>query len=351
MRLLHLPNELSSTDPAKMELSARNAFKHLLLKGSISHLHTYSYIERLHENSEYRNFRSELLSEIQSFKPDIIFVQHVTGRPLDKDLWRDALRQAPTATLAYHDGDAYGRFLKKIDEPMRHILSASHLNFVVSLGYVADQFSRLSRGRVFYMPHCFDQTRFPLIPPNTMKKYELIAIGNAWRRARLKFLFLPGGRTRYRLFNELSRAYGEKFALYGAGWDRLPSSKGALPYLDQHNAVRDARVSVHWNNFPHLPYYFSDRVPIFLAAGVPHVTSYQPGYEHAFSGCRGFYTGKSPEEVAACVSWLLSRPDDQLREEGLAAQQWVKDNLEAKIVFERAFTQCRDVHLERQSKR
>ncbi|MEP9376358.1 hypothetical protein ABLE91_06590 [Aquabacter sp. CN5-332] len=351
MRLLHLPNELSSTDPAKMELSARNAFKHLHLKGSISHLHTYSYIERLNKNPDYGAFRAELLSEIEAFKPDIIFVQHVTRRPLDKDLWRDALKRAPMATLAYQDGDAYGRLVKKIDEPMRHILGASHLNFVVSLGYVADQFSKLSNGKVFYMPHCFDKMRFPIAPPNTEKKYDIIAVGNAWRRARLKFLFLPGGRTRYKLFKALSQAYGERFALHGAGWEKLRSSKGPLPYLEQHDAVREARVSVHWNNFPHLPYYFSDRVPIFLAAGVPHVTSYQPGYEHIFSGCRGFYTGKTPKEVAECVSWLLSRPDEHLWEEGLAAQQWVKDNLEADIVYARAFAQCRDVHLERQSKR
>lgn len=351
MRLLHLPNEPPNATSASLQVGAREGFRKLLSTGDISDLKTYSFIDRLASAPTYHAFRSELLHEVESFRPDIIFVQHVTGRKLDRDLWRDVLAKAPTATIAYHDADAYGWIVKKIDRAMKDILAVSHINFTVSLGYVRDAFAQLSAGRVFYSPHCFDEIRFPIRELKKDKAYQIVAIGNEGRLNRASFLFMPGGRSRHRLFRMLSDTYGEDFALYGSGWSGFKSAKGRLPYLEQQDAVRSARISVHWNNFTHLPYYFSDRVPIFLTAGVPFVTSHQPGYDHIFSGCRGFYTGKTVREVAECVHWLLSRPDEHLAEEGRAAQQWVKENLHADIVFGRAFELCRQVHLERQAAR
>jgi hypothetical protein len=161
-------------------------------------------------------------------------------------------------------------------------------------------------------------------------------IGNRVQSRRLKWITLPGGKQRADLATRLTREFGGRFGLYGAGWRGLPS-QGPVAFTEQERVIQSARLSVNWDHFHSYPYYFSDRLPISLAAGVPHVTSYHPGYEQFFSGCPGLYWVRSVAELIDCVRWLLCKSDAELLEQGLAARRWVAQRLEGRTTFERAF--------------
>src|SRR6202012_1118373 len=110
----------------------------------------------------------------------------------------------------------------------------------------------------------------------------------------------------------LAAIYGNEFALYGEGWRDSISARAPLPFGEQESAIRNSWVSVTWGHFDDYAFYFSDRLPISLAAGVPHVTTYQPGYEDLFAGCPGLYFAQSPDDAIAKVDWLLSKTKRQL---------------------------------------
>lgn len=347
MKFFYMPNERDETDLRYRQVGVRNAFERLVVQGKIQRLAVSSFYSRTTQLGSYPAYRQELVAAVTEMQPDILFVQHIAGSMFDDDIWRDLLAASPRSTLVYHDEDPYDRWVKRIDRPMRALLRHVHVAFISGFGFLAEAYSRLGAERVCYLPHYFDSERFGLLEGHEEPEFDLVAIASCGRRKRLPLLFVPGGRRRYRLFEKLSAIYGRRFALFGAGWDGLAAARGVLPFIEQERAIRKARISVNWDHFDEIPFYCSDRLPISLAVGVPHVTSYHSGYEQMFAGCRGLYWGKTPQEIVDCVAWLLSRSDDDLRAEGEAAREWVRDNLEANSVFQRAFEISAKVHCDR----
>ena len=77
----------------------------------------------------------------------------------------------------------------------------------------------------------------------------------------------------------------------------------------------------------------SYRLPISLAAGVPHITNYQRGYEHLFQGAKGICFVRSPAEVLDVAYMLLSLPRERLMEIGTREVDHVRENLNATKVY------------------
>jgi hypothetical protein len=332
--------------PTFTQAGGRVAFKEMADTRFISALDVYPYRERFERLKT--EFLQDALQAIETFKPDILFVQHVTGCPLPSDLWRTIRQKYPSITIVYHDADPYAPLSKRIDVNMVLALQSCHLSLVCGLGYPYQAFRKISNAPVRYVPHCFEYGQFHSRDVRLEPKaYDLIMIGNRGTRRRARFLYHPGGRDRARLAEAASREFGRAFALYGSGWDGLAANRGRLEFFDQERAIQAARISINWDHFDEIPYYFSDRLPISLAAGVPHVTSYHQGYEHIFRGCDGLYACKTWQEVLECTRWLLSKSEEELADLGLKAQAWVENNLAAPAVFRQALALSIRAHQER----
>ena len=87
------------------------------------------------------------------------------------------------------------------------------------------------------------------------------------------------GKRRTQLVERLSRRFGKRFAVYGNGWDHFPSARGSVPFAQQANAVRSARVVVGGIPFSQERYYTSNRPFIQMTSGVPIVDVCVPGVE------------------------------------------------------------------------
>ena len=74
------------------------------------------------------------------------------------------------------------------------------------------------------------------------------------------------------------RLAGPELSVYGKRW-RGPHARGAVPYFAQQAAMRRALVTVGWNRYRRYRGFFSDRLPIAMAAGRVHVSSSHPGLE------------------------------------------------------------------------
>jgi hypothetical protein len=125
----------------------------------------------------------------------------------------------------------------------------------------------------------------------------------------------------------LHERFGGRFACFGAGWEGFPFAREPVPYHQQGEANRRAWVTVGWDHFTPTPFYSSDRLPIALASGVVHVTSYQPGYDVMFPREHGLYWGRSVREVLDVTTWLVEQSRDYLLDRGSRAASFARSRL------------------------
>jgi len=337
MRLMYWPNERPTAYPVSKQIGPRSAFEHMKREGILSDLEIWSPLMEYGKGMSIDDFENLAVSTVTSFNPDVLFVHHVTGVRLYNRIWRRIKTLLPRMLLVYHETDPFDQIVKRVDSAMRSILECADVVYSVGIGIQAKLLERYTKAPVRYLPHSFALERSPELKSSLgEKKFDIVMIGNRGHRKKLKFLYLPGGRSRAKLAKILSDQHRERFHLYGRGWDRLSSSKGLLDFESQHEIIQSAKVSVNWDHFDDIDFYFSDRLPISLAAGVPHVTTWHFGYDELFSDAPGLYTCKTVSNAVEVTRWLIGRHPDDLISEGLAARKWVCANLEARMVYSKA---------------
>lgn len=345
LRVMYWPNEPAHLYPQFTQAGGRAAFEAMLADGTISALQIYSQRVERAKFDKRESFEEAALNAVETFAPDILFVQHLFGTDVSEYFWSRVKIANPQLSIIYHEDDAFDPFVKRMDTATTAICRKADLTLISGRGALERHFKKVGSERVGYVPSCFPAERFARLSPTQREKaFDIIMIGNRGRRRRLKFLYIPGGRKRALLATRLSKIHGSRFALFGSGWNGIKSARGKLPFFEQERAIQSARISVNWDNYDTVDYYFSDRLPISLAAGIPHVTSWHPGYDNLFANCPGLYACKSIDEIIKTCRWLLSRPDTELLEEGLAAREWALAHLEANVVFRNAMEQAATLH-------
>ena len=333
LRFFYLPNEVSEGD----QIGPRKAFRQLHEQGVFSAYAAYSYlVERRHARTQAEALEA-LFQAAAAFAPDLIYWQHLNGSyPLDRAFLRRLKALPSRPRLVWHDPDPYGKRIKRIDAVMRQALAECDVAILVGLGYLAAAVRRAGAPRVLFAPHSYDDERFGQPwQPTLVRRHDAIMIANLTCLKRVPFLFLPGGRRRKQLARTFHRAYGERYAVFGAGqgWQGEPYCRGPIAFDAQQQAIRDSWLTVNWGQFDDIAMYSSDRLPISLAAGVPHITNYQPGYEHLFPGARGIYFVHSPAEALDVADMLLSLPREQLIAIGEQGAAYARERLNATQVY------------------
>lgn len=333
LRLLYLPNEGAEGD----QVGPRRAFERFHAVGDPSAYLAYSYLMRAKQLGNHRAALDELFNTAREFAPDVIFVQHMTdGYPVDRAYLQQLKTLPSRPRLVLWEGDAFGRHIKTPGATLRAVMAESDITFLVGLGYLADAARAAGATRVRLAPHSYDSERFdlPWQPPR-QRPLDAVMIANLHRIKRIPGLYLPGGRQRKLLAKAFHQRLGERFAVYGggAGWSNEPYARGPIAFHQQSDMIRSAWMSVAWDHFDDLPMYSSDRLPISLACGVPHLTNYQPGYEQVFGGIPGLYWFHTPKEAADIALYLLSMPVDRRIELGMAAAEQMRQRFHADKIY------------------
>jgi hypothetical protein len=333
LRLFYLPNEGAEND----QVGPRRAFERSLAEGGLSAYQAYSYLVRAKALGAHRAALGELFDTARAFAPDVIFVQHMTDSyPVDQAYLRKLKSLPSRPRLVLWEGDAFGRNIKKLDATLRAIMGESDITFLVGLGYLADAARAAGASKVRFAPHSYDSVRFDQPwEPARQRPLDAVMIANLHSIKRIPGLYLPGGRQRKQLAHVFHQRLGERFAVYGggAGWKHESYARGPIDFHQQGDTIRSAWMSVAWDHFDDLPMYSSDRLPISLACGVPHLTNYQPGYELVFGDIPGLYWFHTPQEAVDIALHLLSMPVDRRIELGMAAAEQMRRRFHADKIY------------------
>jgi hypothetical protein len=342
LRFFYVPNETVEGE----QVGPRKAFGLLHADGTFSAYRAYSYLVERGRADTQAQALERLHAAVEAFQPDVIYFQHLNGSyPVDSAYIRRLKSVASRPRFVWHDPDPYGRVIKPIDPVMKAVLAETDMAVVKGLGYFSAAVRRAGARRVLFAPESFDDDRFARggVPPLT-RELDAVMIANLTCLKRIPFLFMPGGRSRKQTARLLHRALADRFAVYGAGqgWRGEAYCRGPIAFERQEAVIRSAWISVNWSQFDEIPFYFSDRLPISLAAGVPHITNHQRGFEHVLGGARGVYFVHSPAEALDVADYLLSLPREQLVEIGEEGRAYARERLNATRVYRDVVTAIRE---------
>lgn len=342
MRWFYVPNEYYEGD----QYGVRMAFEKLYQTGVFSAYKAYSYLVRDRELQNHQTALNEFLQTTQEFAPDLIFIQH-PGNDYEMDnAFLQKLKHLPSKPkLVLYEEDPYGRFIKRMGSTTKAVIAESDLCVLGGTGYFAEKAAALGAKKIRFAPHSFDTIRFGgNWQATSTRTYDAVMIANLTCLKRIPWLFMPGGRRRKQTAQALYKQLGERFALFGSGqgWEGAPFCKGSIAYHNQGEVIRDAWMSVNWGQFDEIPMYSSDRLPISLACGVPHITNYQPGYEHIFANIPGLFIIKQPKEAVDVALYLMSLTIERRNELGYQAAEYAHKKLEVTVVYSEIVTMIRE---------
>jgi hypothetical protein len=336
-RLLYLPNEGVEGD----QFGFRTAVQEAIGAGLLGAAEIFSPLARLRAGASKPTMLGDLHRQAAAFKPTIILVQHPVGTGLGPGDFTRLKQGGDRALLAYHEADPYSRIRQPLPPESRAAASASDIAYICGTGRFPAVLRRFGGRDVRYSRHGFDESRFPVgIGPTTdVPRWDCIMIANRNHSLR-PWRVLPGARQRIDLVGRLTARFGSRFAVFGSGWTG-PSAAGPVSYAQQHLMLKQARVSVNWDHFPAEPMYYSDRLPISLAAGVPHVTTWHAGYEEVFGDAAhsGLLWAKSVKRLVSVVEDLVQRPAAELNMLGQAASAFAAAHLSQSAEYRRLLSE------------
>ncbi len=342
MRWLYVPNEQKDGD----QVGPRMAFEQFYAEGLFTAYGAYSYLARAQALADHAAALREFENTVREFAPDVIFIQHPSnGYPMDGEFLRRLKSAGGQAKLVLFEADPYGRIIKRMDQTLRAVIAASDICYLVGTGVLADMAHEAGAKHIRFAPHSYDSRRFGgQWTPTLKRSLDAVMIANLPLLKRIPGLYVPGGRKRKQTADILYRGLGERFAVYGRdlGWRGVPYCRGGIEFDRQGDIIRDAWISVNWGQYDDIAMYGSDRLPISLACGVPHITNYQTGYEHVFAAIPGLFVIKHPREALDVALYLLSLPIDRRNELGLAAAEYARKHLEATVVYRDIVTGVRE---------
>jgi hypothetical protein len=262
-------------------------------------------------------------------EPTVVLVLSPKASPWTQEDVDRVLRHVPSATIVYWEGDPWGRRHLPSPSMVPWLRTATQV-FTTALGEQYETLRGAGARRVRFIPNTYCHVQFAdaeatWVAPTSEDARRVVMIGN--RAGRVPGISsVPGARARWRMVKQASRRFGDDFRVYGRGW-RVPGAAGPVAYAAQPNEIRTGGLSVNWDHYPRHVAYASDRLPISLVAGRPHVTTRHPEMVWLPREEAGLFLADGPNEVVEIAHHIRGLPGDVRTELGRAAHVWVENRL------------------------
>jgi hypothetical protein len=290
--------------PAGWQTGIEDGFNNLNKTGEISQL-TFFYLEDFWRANGAHTVPA-LMKMVLEIQPDLIVLFHISTLPIIDSLITGLSDLEPRPILVYDEGDMYGTWVKPITKSMKKAITSSDVVSIRGLGAFQEQIHKLNK-RIIYTPHHADIARFDH-PPHILgqRRNNLVFVGNRTHGFRDLIKRLPGAEGRESLVRAMGASFANEFVLHGNGWGGFTGNKGPIDFQTQLAVYRDSWVTVAYEHYPDIPYYFSNRLPIALLAGSLYVCHYHEGYQHLFPNCDFIFFFHNNKEAVDIARYVLS---------------------------------------------
>jgi len=323
MKLFYLINEPFEG----YQTGYRSALNKLVHDGVLSSVDYFSFIPKAKEFGSWEKTLEILKNQIIDFSPNIILVAHISqyyfipkkfieelnSRLLIKPIW------------VYDERDVFGYFSKPLSRNVLKFASFCDLVAVCTYGKMKQRFENYGAKKVVYLPNAYDYNFGTSWSPTQDRKFDIIMIANRLR-SKIPFKSMPGVKEREEIVKKFSKKFGNKFAVFGNGWSGYPNSMGPINFFDQEKFLRNSWLSIGFDHFYKYEGYYSDRLPIAIVSGVPHLTYRTKGVDKLFKDKEHVFYYESIEEAIELARFLLNKDKNELNAFGENASKYVKAN-------------------------
>jgi len=276
----------------------------------------------------------QMLKVSKEFQPLLIVTFHVGGLKIDRAFLETIKNIDSKPILVYDEGDMYGTWSKAITKQMKLFFKYSDVISIRGLGKFYKSVAKYNKN-IIYTPHHNDIARFTKesFHIQTERKNDIILIGN---RVKPRFLNrirrLPGAKGRENFVKIMGNTFNN-FKLYGNGWSNFKGNKGPVDFQKQHLYYQKTWITVAYEHYPNIPFYFSNRLPIALMNGSLYVCHYHKGYESMFPNCDFIFFFKTNSEAVDIINYLLSLSKDELLLRAQHAQEFALRQYHPNVIW------------------
>jgi len=233
------------------------------------------------------------------------------------------LRSRPTVFCNL--GDGYGHFTHAVPQGFRAISRKSEISFLTGMGYVANTLKKSGSKNIVLLPNGCCQERFATACTDSCRKieYDACFIGNNVISKNWFSYTYKSGMRRQSFVKTMQKRYGQRFALYGSGWQGYKSWQGPIPYGQQHDVYRQSAVIMGGLSRCPYDYYTSDRTFVAAASGVPLIEHRVPGIDVLFRDGQDLWLADDNDQFVRRCDELLELPLERSREVAALTRQLI----------------------------
>jgi hypothetical protein len=310
-----------------------DGFNYLKKNGEINNLQ-FIYFEEYLKIDTVANaiLKMELMAE--EFLPNMILFSHIGGFKLTLNFLNNLKNLPSKPFMVYDEGDMYGGISKAITKQMRLIISMADLISIRGLGDFYQEIKKINP-RIIYTPHLADVIGYDKdITILNNRKFPITLIGNKTKRKILpRFLSLPGAVGREKLIKHIADSFPGLFYIFGNGWSKIKGNQGPIPFQKQLEIYQNSWVTLAYEHYPKIPYYFSNRLPLALLSGSLYVCHYHKGYDQIFKNCDFIFFFKTNEEAEDILNYIFSLSKENLLARSKKAREFALNNYTPDIVW------------------
>lgn len=276
---------------------------------------------------------SELPKLVSKLRIDFVIFHHYHSPALPDPTMviKEIRSQAHQPLTVFSCGDPFynGFFRPSHTESFKSISAAVDLVLTTSMGESADAIVGYGAKRVVLFPNGACQVRFPkLQEPHqpSIAEHDVVFIGSNNRSRNPTRSYFWYSRRREQLVRQLFRRFGDRFAVFGHGWDSIPAARGPISFSEQIRVCRSARVVVGGVPYSPARYYTSNRPFNQITSGVPFVDLGVPGAKALLRDGEHWHLSDTTTGVGDRVQDLLDRSDAERVAMGEEAATFVYEN-------------------------
>lgn len=224
----------------------------------------FDFLIRQHKLQSARRVNDDFARRVQSFKPDLLYMQVGDHRIIEPEMVRALKIRLPNMIITQWCGDVREWPFAGVAE----MGAECDCNFLANKTLIP-VYEKMTGKPWRFWQHC----TFSRKPQPDRKKWphDVVLVANRSRG-------LNNSPLRQRLVDELSRRFGDLFAVYGSVWSPR-MSPGPLDWRDQLDCMASAEVVVTCANHTCYDGYCSDRFFHALASGSCVIAKRFPGID------------------------------------------------------------------------
>lgn len=338
IKLLYIANENMMGD----QVGARQAFEIMKREDILQDYRVVSFILLQRQCNSKKQIELELLKIFKEFMPDIVLIEHLGKFSLGSVLLKKFKSIKKNIVISYREGDVYKGIVKPISSQIKKIAPVTDIMFLSGDREYINLFKKIGFNYVKYSPNCVDTVRFGHVKKDKDIKFDMIFIGNNIGK-RFKIFEMEGNDIRRKCIKLLSKTYGNKFCLYGEGWDRIEGNKGRLHFDLQNEAMQLSKMVIGIDHYPSVSKYFSNRLPIAMVSGVPYVCYKSKDLDKLFKDREEIFFFDNEKTLIETVEEVLALSDEKRKQIGENGRKKILDRYTTEKIYKEIINECKNI--------